>query len=103
MFYEITGNSITYFSDVLINNAGILRDISFAKMKEIDWGNFYPASFYFCFTYLDLVIKVHLKGAFSVTKSAWPYMRDQKYGKILFTSSNSGIYGSFGQANYAAG
>lgn len=73
--------------DVLINNAGILRDISFAKMTTTDW---------------DLVIKVHLKGAFSVTKAAWPYMREQKYGRILFTSSNSGIYGSFGQANYAA-
>jgi len=73
--------------DILINNAGILRDVSFANMTEEDW---------------DLVMKVHLKGAFSVTKAAWPYMRKQKFGKIVFTSSNSGIYGSFGQANYAA-
>jgi len=48
-------------------------------------------------------MKVHLKGAFSVTKAAWPHLREQKYGKVLFTSSNSGVYGSFGQANYAAG
>ena len=73
--------------DVLINNAGILRDISFPKMKEIDW---------------DLIMKVHLKGAYSVTKAAWPYMREQKYGRVIVTASNSGIYGSFGQANYAA-
>jgi len=73
--------------DILINNAGILRDTSFLKMSETDW---------------DLIMKVHLKGAFSVTKAAWPYMKEQKYGRILFTCSNSGIYGSFGQANYSA-
>jgi len=73
--------------DVVINNAGILRDISFLKMTELDW---------------DLIHKVHLKGAYSVTKAAWPYMRDQKYGRIIVTSSNAGIYGSFGQANYSA-
>ncbi|KAL7069973.1 hypothetical protein ACQ4LE_011062 [Meloidogyne hapla] len=73
--------------DVVINNAGILRDTSFAKMSELDW---------------DLVIKVHLKGAFSVTKAAWPYMRENNYGRLVFVSSNSGIYGSFGQGNYAA-
>lgn len=48
-------------------------------------------------------MKVHLKGAYSVTKSAWPYLRQQKYGRIIFTSSNSGVYGSFGQVNYSAG
>jgi len=73
--------------DIVVNNAGILRDVSFVKMTEIDW---------------DLVLKVHLKGAFSITKAAWPYMRDQKFGRVVFTSSNSGVYGSFGQANYAA-
>jgi len=73
--------------DIVVNNAGILRDVSFPKMTELDW---------------DLIMKVHLKGAFAVTKAAWPYMRDQKYGRVLFTSSNSGVYGSFGQANYAA-
>ncbi|KAI1724611.1 short chain dehydrogenase domain-containing protein [Ditylenchus destructor] len=73
--------------DIVVNNAGILRDVSFAKMTELDW---------------DLIMKVHLKGAYSVTKAAWPYMREQKYGSVIVTSSNSGIYGSFGQANYAA-
>ncbi|KAI3422625.1 hypothetical protein GPALN_013123 [Globodera pallida] len=73
--------------DIVVNNAGILRDVSFAKMSEFDW---------------DLVMKVHVKGAFAVTKAAWGHMRAQKYGRLVFTSSNSGIYGSFGQANYAA-
>ncbi|KAL3103105.1 hypothetical protein niasHS_002291 [Heterodera schachtii] len=73
--------------DIVINNAGILRDVSFGKMSEFDW---------------DSVMKVHVKGAFSVTKAAWEHMRAQKYGRLVFTSSNSGIYGSFGQANYAA-
>jgi len=73
--------------DIVVNNAGILRDVSFLKMTDLDW---------------DLIMKVHLKGAYSVTKAAWPYMRDQKYGRVIVTSSNSGVYGSFGQANYAA-
>ncbi|KAI6177110.1 SCP2 domain-containing protein [Aphelenchoides bicaudatus] len=72
--------------DILINNAGILRDISFGNMKDLDW---------------ELIMKVHLKGAYSCTKAAWPYMREQKYGRLVFVSSNSGIFGSFGQANYA--
>jgi len=73
--------------DIVINNAGILRDVSFAKMKEADW---------------DLIYKVHLYGAYSVTKAAWPYMRDQGYGRVIMTSSNAGLYGNFGQANYSA-
>ena len=73
--------------DVIVNNAGILRDISFQKMKEIDW---------------DLVIKVHLKGTFSVTRAAWNIFRAQNYGRIINTSSSSGLFGNFGQANYAA-
>jgi 3-hydroxyacyl-CoA dehydrogenase/3a,7a,12a-trihydroxy-5b-cholest-24-enoyl-CoA hydratase len=72
--------------DIVINNAGILRDISFMKMSEQDW---------------DLIMKVHLKGAFSVTRAAWNIMREQGYGRIINTASTSGIYGSFGQANYA--
>ena len=72
--------------DILINNAGILRDVSFGKMKEIDW---------------DLIMKVHLKGAYSLTRAAWPIMRSKNYGRIINTSSASGIFGSFGQANYA--
>lgn len=72
--------------DIVINNAGILRDVSFQKMSELDW---------------DLIMKVHLKGAFSVTRAAWNIMREKKYGRIINTGSASGIYGSFGQANYA--
>jgi len=72
--------------DIVINNAGILRDASFVKMSELDW---------------DLIMKVHLKGAFSVTKAAWNIMREKNYGRIINTGSSSGIYGSFGQVNYA--
>ncbi|GMS94155.1 hypothetical protein PENTCL1PPCAC_16330, partial [Pristionchus entomophagus] len=73
--------------DIVINNAGILRDTSFVNMKEVDW---------------DLIFKVHVKGAYSVTKAAWPYMRDQKYGRVAVTTSNAAIYGNFGQVNYSA-
>jgi 3-hydroxyacyl-CoA dehydrogenase/3a,7a,12a-trihydroxy-5b-cholest-24-enoyl-CoA hydratase len=73
--------------DVLINNAGILRDVSFQKMTKDDW---------------DLIMRVHVNGAFACTHAAWPYMRDQGYGRILFTTSAAGIYGNFGQANYSA-
>jgi NAD(P)-dependent dehydrogenase (short-subunit alcohol dehydrogenase family) len=73
-------------------------------MTETDWGILIEYTVFFNreFEFVDLVMKVHLKGAFAVTKAAWPYMRDQKYGRLVFTSSNSGLYGSFGQANYAA-
>jgi len=73
--------------DVVINNAGILRDVSFAKMKDQDW---------------DLIHKVHVKGTYAVTKAAWPYMIEQKYGRIIGVSSAAGIYGNFGQANYSS-
>jgi 3-hydroxyacyl-CoA dehydrogenase/3a,7a,12a-trihydroxy-5b-cholest-24-enoyl-CoA hydratase len=73
--------------DVVINNAGILRDVSFQKMSELDW---------------DLIMKVHMKGAFSVSRAAWNIMREQGYGRIINTCSSSGLYGSFGQANYSA-
>jgi len=73
--------------DIVINNAGILRDVSFAKLEPEQ---------------LDLVLKVHLYGAFHVTKAAWPHLRDQSYGRIINTTSGSGLYGNFGQANYAA-
>ncbi|MBL8913853.1 MAG: SDR family NAD(P)-dependent oxidoreductase [Archangium sp.] len=72
--------------DVLINNAGILRDVSFQKMTKEDW---------------DLIMRVHVNGAFRCTHAAWPYMRDQGYGRIVFTASAAGIYGNFGQANYS--
>ena len=73
--------------DILINNAGILRDKSFKKMTLDEW---------------DLVIDVHLNGTAYVTHAAWPIMNEQKYGRIVLTSSGSGIYGNFGQANYGA-
>lgn len=72
--------------DVVINNAGILRDKSFSKMTEDDW---------------DLVYQVHVKGAFKVSHAAWPYMREAEYGRMIFTASAAGIYGNFGQANYS--
>ena len=72
--------------DVLVNNAGILRDASFAKMTEEDW---------------DMIYKVHVLGAYRVTRAAWPVMLAQGYGRIINTTSAAGIYGNFGQANYA--
>lgn len=73
--------------DIIINNAGILRDISFKRMTENDW---------------DLIMKVHMKGAYAVTKAAWPYMMEQKYGRIVSTASAAGLYGNVGQVNYSA-
>jgi NAD(P)-dependent dehydrogenase (short-subunit alcohol dehydrogenase family) len=73
--------------DILINNAGILRDKSFMKMDEED---------------IDKVFAVHLKGAFNVTKAAFPVMRENNYGRIVMTTSATGLYGNFGQANYGA-
>ena len=73
--------------DILINNAGILRDKSFAKMEPVDF---------------DLVIKVHLSGSANVTKACWETMREQAYGRILMTASSTGLFGNFGQANYGA-
>jgi (3R)-3-hydroxyacyl-CoA dehydrogenase / 3a,7a,12a-trihydroxy-5b-cholest-24-enoyl-CoA hydratase / enoyl-CoA hydratase 2 len=72
--------------DIVINNAGILRDTSFKKLSPEDW---------------DLIYRVHVLGAFRVTKAAWDHMQDAGYGRILFTASAAGIYGNFGQANYA--
>jgi NAD(P)-dependent dehydrogenase (short-subunit alcohol dehydrogenase family) len=73
--------------DIVVNNAGILRDSSFAKLEEEQ---------------LDAVVKVHLYGAFHVTRAAWPHLREQGYGRIVNTTSGSGLYGNFGQANYSA-
>ncbi len=72
--------------DVVVNNAGILRDTSFAKLTEEDW---------------DLIYRVHVLGSFRVTHAAWPIMREQNYGRIVMTTSAAGLYGNFGQANYA--
>ncbi len=73
--------------DVLVNNAGILRDKSFAKMELGDF---------------DTVVDVHLLGSAYVTKAAWPVMQAQNYGRIVMTTSAAGLYGNFGQTNYAA-
>ena len=73
--------------DVLVNNAGVLRDKSFAKMEIGD------------FTF---VVDVHLFGTMKPTKAVWPIMKEQGYGRIMVTSSSSGLYGNFGQANYGA-
>ncbi|MDM4772215.1 peroxisomal multifunctional enzyme type 2 [Solimonas sp. SE-A11] len=73
--------------DIVINNAGILRDTSFHKMTVDDW---------------NLIVRVHLNGSFAVSHAAWPIMRDKGYGRIVMTTSAAGIYGNFGQANYSA-
>ena len=73
--------------DILVNNAGILRDKSFAKMELDDF---------------RLVLEVHLMGAVHCCKAVWPHMQAQNYGRIVMTTSSSGLYGNFGQANYGA-
>ncbi len=73
--------------DIVVNNAGILRDTSFQKMTEDEW---------------DLIIRVHLRGSMSVTHAAWPIMREKGFGRIIMTTSAAGLYGNFGQANYSA-
>ncbi len=74
--------------DIVVNNAGILRDKSFAKMD--------PAE------HFDPVLQVHLYGGFYVTRAAWPHFREADYGRVVNTTSPSGLYGNFGQANYSA-
>ncbi|GLD97067.1 hypothetical protein PINS_up021759 [Pythium insidiosum] len=73
--------------DILINNAGIVRDSSFARMTKQQW---------------DDVTRVHMEGTMTVTKACWEVMREQHYGRIVNVSSASGLYGNFGQANYSA-
>ena len=72
--------------DVLLNNAGILRDVSFKNMKDEDW---------------DLIMKVHVQGAYKCARAAWPHFRKQKYGRVINTASAAGLFGNFGQANYS--
>lgn len=72
--------------DVVVNNAGFLRDVSFAKITDDDW---------------DAIYRVHALGTYKVCRAAWPVMLKQNYGRIVNTTSGSGIYGNFGQANYA--
>jgi NAD(P)-dependent dehydrogenase (short-subunit alcohol dehydrogenase family) len=73
--------------DILVNNAGILRDKSFLKMEKEDY---------------EKVLAVHLNGTVYCCKAAWPYMRDNAYGRIVSAASAAGVYGNFGQANYGA-
>ena len=73
--------------DILVNNAGVLRDKTFAKMDMADF---------------EFVLRVHLIGSANCTKAVWAGMRQRNYGRIVLTSSASGIYGNFGQANYGA-
>ena len=73
--------------DILVNNAGILRDKTFAKMEILNW---------------HTVLDVHLNGSMNCTKLAWPIMMEQNYGRIVMTTSTSGLFGNFGQSNYGA-
>ncbi|MEM7730027.1 MAG: SDR family NAD(P)-dependent oxidoreductase [Pseudomonadota bacterium] len=73
--------------DILVNNAGILRDKSFSKMTMEDW---------------KLVVDVHLHGSATCTKAVWNHMKENQYGRIVMTTSSSGMYGNFGQTNYGA-
>lgn len=73
--------------DIVVNNAGILRDKSFTKMEEDLW---------------DAVVSVHLKGAYNVTRPAFINMRENGYGRIVMTASGTGLFGNFGQTNYGA-
>ncbi len=73
--------------DVLVNNAGILRDKTFAKMDLADF---------------QMVMDVHLKGSVNCTKAVWEHMRGRQYGRILMTTSSTGLYGNFGQSNYGS-
>ena len=73
--------------DIVVNNAGILRDKSFQNTTQDLW---------------DSVIAVHLTGTFNVTRAAWPHLKEQAYGRIVSTSSAAGIFGNFGQTNYGA-
>lgn len=86
---RIVQSTLDHFGriDVVINNAGVLRDAAFHKMSEEDW---------------NLIQRVHLNGAFQVTRAAWPHLRDNKFGRVVMTASGAGVYGHFGQANYAA-
>jgi NAD(P)-dependent dehydrogenase (short-subunit alcohol dehydrogenase family) len=86
---RIVENALDEFGGIhiVVNNAGILRDRSFHKMELEEWKS---------------VLDVHLEGAQRTTHAAWPHLRSQTYGRILFTLSAAGLYGNFGQANYGA-
>jgi NAD(P)-dependent dehydrogenase (short-subunit alcohol dehydrogenase family) len=73
--------------DVLVNNAGVLRDKTFSKMEITDF---------------EFVLQVHLMGSVNCTKAVWEIMKEQQYGRLIMTTSSSGLYGNFGQTNYGA-
>ncbi len=85
---NIVQTAVDHFGkvDILINNAGILRDKSILKMSEEEW---------------DIVVAVHMKGAFCITQPAFAVMKENKFGRIINTTSGAGLYGNFGQVNYA--
>jgi NAD(P)-dependent dehydrogenase (short-subunit alcohol dehydrogenase family) len=87
--HAIVQTAIDAFGAVhgVVSNAGILRDSSFAKLADADW---------------DAVLRVHLDGAYHVIKAAWPFFRAQSFGRIVVATSNTGLYGNFGQASYGA-
>jgi NAD(P)-dependent dehydrogenase (short-subunit alcohol dehydrogenase family) len=86
---HIIGTAIEAFGkvDILINNAGIVRDKAFVNMEEESW---------------DTVMSVHLKGAYCVSKPAFKNMKEHRYGRVVMTASGAGLFGNFGQANYGA-
>lgn len=86
---EIVATALEHFGAVhgVVSNAGILRDGAFHKMTDENW---------------DAVIKVHLYGGYHIARAAWPHLREQKFGRVVFATSTSGLYGNFGQANYGA-
>ncbi|NKQ54201.1 SDR family NAD(P)-dependent oxidoreductase [Amycolatopsis sp. K13G38] len=85
----IIGTALEAFGAVhgVVNNAGILRDAAFHKMADEHW---------------DAVLRVHLDGGYHVTRSAWPHLREQGFGRIVMATSTSGLFGNFGQSNYGA-
>lgn len=86
---EIVRTAVDAFGkiDIVINNAGVLRDRTFARLEKKDW---------------DAVLDVHLDGAYNVSRPAFEVMKEHGYGRLLFTSSAAGLFGNFGQSNYAA-
>ncbi|MEV6772448.1 SDR family oxidoreductase [Nocardia sp. NPDC051030] len=86
---SLVATAVNEFGTVhgVVNNAGILRDTSFAKMTPDVW---------------EIVLRVHLFGAYHVTHAAWPHFREQGFGRVVMATSTSGLFGNFGQANYGA-